>query len=125
MGDTVEDFVMTLPDFLTQAPDGEIRLAGHRIGLFHIIHYYNEGHAPEMLVGQYPTLPLALVHKIIAWYLENQTEADQYFIACAAQMARQRDASQKSLDIALLRRRLEKQRRAVDGTVAESACQHI
>jgi len=86
---------MTLPDFLMQAPDGEIRLTGHRIGLFHIIYYYNEGFAPEMLVCQYPTLPLALVHKVIAWYLENQDEADRYLAACAAEMTRQRAANAK------------------------------
>jgi hypothetical protein len=46
---------MTLPDFLEQAANGEIRLTGHRIGLFHVVHYYNEGYSPEMLLGQYPT----------------------------------------------------------------------
>jgi uncharacterized protein (DUF433 family) len=85
-----EGLAMTLPDFLTQAPDGEIRLTGHRIGLFHLIHYYNEGYSPEMLVCQYPTVPLALVHKVIAWYLENQTEADRYLADCKAELTRQR-----------------------------------
>lgn len=103
---------MTLPDFLTQTSDGEIRLTGHRIGLFHVIHYYNEGFTPEMLVCQYPTLPLPLVHKVIAWYLENQSDADRYMSACAAELTRQRDANPKRLDVASLRRRLEQQRRA-------------
>jgi uncharacterized protein (DUF433 family) len=58
---------MTLPDFLTQAPDGEIRLAGHRIGLFHVVQGYNEGESAEMLASRYPTLPLSLVHKAIAF----------------------------------------------------------
>jgi uncharacterized protein (DUF433 family) len=112
---------MPLPDFLTQASDGEIRLTGHRIGLFHVIHYYNEGYAPEMLACQYPTLPLALVHKVIAWYLENQAEADQYLAGCTAELTRHTDANRKSLDLASLRQRLERMRQAGASTPAESA----
>src|SRR5262245_35420315 len=32
--------LMTLPDFLSIDEHGEIRLAGHRVGLFHLVHYY-------------------------------------------------------------------------------------
>ena len=43
---------MTLPDFLTRDEDGFIHVAGHRIGLEHVIHYYNEGYSPEMLADE-------------------------------------------------------------------------
>ena len=112
---------MTMPDFLTQAPDGEIRVTGHRIGLFHLTRHYNEGYSPEMLACQYPTMPLALVHKVIGWYLENQTEADQYVAACTAELTRQRDANPRRLDVAALRQRLERLRRAEESRPAESA----
>ena len=112
---------MTLPEILTQAPDGEIHLTGHRIGLFHIVHYYNEGYGPEMLVGQYPTLPLSLVHKVIAWYLDNREEADQYVARCQGELARQRAATPKSVDIGTLRQRLEATRLAESNPHAESA----
>ena len=98
---------MTLPDFLTRHSDGEITLTSHRIGLLHVVHYYNEGYSPEMLVCQYPTLPLALVHKVIAFYLENQAAVDAYVAACKAELARQRAASPRRLDLAALRQRLE------------------
>ena len=52
---------MNLPDFLTMDPDGFIRFVGHRIGLHQCLYYYNAGYSPEMLVCQYPTLPLALI----------------------------------------------------------------
>ena len=39
---------MNLPDFLTPEPTGEIRVTGHRIGLFHIVQYYNDGYSAEM-----------------------------------------------------------------------------
>jgi uncharacterized protein (DUF433 family) len=103
---------MTLPDFLTQHPGGEIRLTGHRIGLFHLIRRYNEGYSPEMLVCQYPTLPLALIHKTIAFYLENRAEADAYVAGCEDELGRQRAANPRRLDMAALRQRLEAMRQA-------------
>ena len=57
---------MNLPEFLTPHSHGEIRLAGHRIGLEHVVALYREGYSPEMLHEQYPTLSLALIHKVIA-----------------------------------------------------------
>jgi len=69
---------MTLPDFLTQGPKGEIRLTGHRIDLYLIVLFYNEGHTSEMLQNEYPTLPLDLIHKVLAFYVENEAEVDAY-----------------------------------------------
>src|SRR4051794_17195725 len=102
---------MTLPDFLRQLPDGEIVLAGHRIGLYHVIRYYNEGYSPEMLLGQYPTLSLALIHKVIAYYLENREEADAYVGRCEGELSRLRREGAKP-DWATLRERLDAMRRA-------------
>lgn len=69
---------MNLPEFLVEAPYGEIRLAGSRIGLYHLVESYNEGFSAEMLVEEYPTLPLAQIHKVIAFYLKNKNEVDDY-----------------------------------------------
>lgn len=38
-----KDQPVQLPEFLTQAQDGEIRLTGHCIGLYHLVQHYNEG----------------------------------------------------------------------------------
>jgi uncharacterized protein (DUF433 family) len=69
---------MQLPEFLTLRPDGDIVLTGHRIGLHDVIEHYNEGYSPEMLTEQFPSLPLALVHKVIAFYLEDKAKVDEY-----------------------------------------------
>jgi uncharacterized protein (DUF433 family) len=98
---------MILPDFLTQDASGDIRLAGHRIGLFHVVHYFNEGYSPEMLVLQYPTLPLALVYKVIGFYLDNRAEVDAYVAAYRDDLSRQREENPRRLDVAALRQRLE------------------
>jgi uncharacterized protein (DUF433 family) len=98
---------MTLPDFLVDHPDGEIRVTGHRIGLFHIVRYYNEGYSPEMLSEQFPTLSLALIHKVIAFYLENRAGVDDYVAKYEAELEQQRAVAPKGPSLAELRRRLE------------------
>ena len=39
---------MTLPDFLTQDPDGEIHMTGHRIGLYTVMRHYKEGCSADL-----------------------------------------------------------------------------
>jgi uncharacterized protein (DUF433 family) len=102
---------MTLPDFLHEAKYGEILLTGHRIGLYHVVLFYNEGYSAEMLVCQFPTLPLALVHKVIAFYVENQQEVDEYVAEVSAVLKQQR-ATGKHVDIVALRERLKAMQRA-------------
>jgi len=70
-----------LPDFLTQDPDGFVRVAGHRIGLHHVVRAYNDGYSPEMLLGEFPTLSHSLIHKLIAFYLDQHEEVDAYAAA--------------------------------------------
>jgi len=106
---------MTIPDFLTQDADGFIHLTGHRIGLHHVIRPYRDGHSPEMLLEHYPTLSLPLIHKVIAFYLENRAILDPAFDAQDAEIEQQRQTSQTSSaapDRAELRRRFEATRRA-------------
>lgn len=97
---------MTIPDFLEQDPDGTIRLHGHRIELWQVLHYYREGQAPEMLAYQYPTLGLALIHKVIAFYWENRSEAEAYLAASQSEIDRQRAASPRHINVAELQSRL-------------------
>ena len=81
----------SLPDFLAADDGGFIHIAGHRIGLHHVVRLYREGYSPEMLAEAFPTLPLFLVHKVVAFYLENRAEVDDYIAseerATSAQMA--------------------------------------
>jgi uncharacterized protein (DUF433 family) len=98
---------MTLPDFLTQDPDGYIHVTGHRIGLQDLVYYYNQGFSPEMLQEAFPTLSLAVIHKVLGFYLEQQAEADAYVAGCEAEMERQRAAAPRGPDLTELRRRLK------------------
>jgi uncharacterized protein (DUF433 family) len=97
---------MTLPDFLTRESTGEIRLTGHRVGLYHLVHYYNDGYSAEMLACQFPGLPLALIHKSIAFYLDNTVEVDAYVAGCKEELDRQRAANPNRPPLAAMRERL-------------------
>jgi uncharacterized protein (DUF433 family) len=114
---------MNLPDFLTTDDGGHIHAAGHRIGLHHVVRVYNEGYSPEMIVGHYPTLPLALVHKIIAFYLEHRAEVDAYVAAHEREMERQMAQAKPGPSLPELRARLDAMRRAEARPVASPAAE--
>ena len=97
---------MILSDFLVQDADGYIHLAGHRIGLQDIAYYYNKGCSAEELCEVFPPLPLAMIHKVLAFYLENAAGVDRYVAACDAEMETQRATAPRGPDLAELRRRL-------------------
>jgi uncharacterized protein (DUF433 family) len=103
---------MKVPDFLTEDADGFIHVTGHRIGLMHLIYYYNQGFSPAMLFDDYPTLSLDLIQNIIAFYQENKVEVDAYVARCQAEMEEQRARAPKGPSREELRRRLEAKRPA-------------
>ena len=100
---------MQLPDFLSQDEFGGIRLAGHRIGMTQILWYYNEGYSAEMLLEQFPTLSMGLIHRLLAFYWENRAEVDAYLRDARTRLEQQRSAG-PGLDLAALRARLAVQR---------------
>jgi uncharacterized protein (DUF433 family) len=69
---------MMLPDFLTEVGPGEIRLTGHRIGLYHVIADHKKGYSAERLHEEFPTLSLGLIEQVLMFYRENQAEVDEY-----------------------------------------------
>jgi len=99
---------MDLPDFLTRDSHDQILCTGHRIGLLDIVHFFREGFCPEMIAGQFPTLSLALVYKVIGFYLENQIEVDVYIDHEQEHLARQRRTSPQGPSVEQLRQRLTK-----------------
>lgn len=103
---------MNLPDYLTLEPDGHIHLTGHRIGLQDLVYYYNEGYSPEAILDALPTLSLAIIHKVIGFYLEDQVKVDAYVATCDAEMDRQREVAPRGPDAAELRRRIAAQEAA-------------
>jgi uncharacterized protein (DUF433 family) len=101
---------MKLPEFLTEWPDGEIVLTGHRISLYHVVSDYRQGASPEQLHEDYPTLPFELIQKVLAFYKENKREVDDYVTRYREELDRQYAeyvAAGRGIDWDELRRRFE------------------
>ena len=58
--------------------DGVIRIGGTRVRLDTVILAFNEGYTAEEIVSQYPSLKLADVYAVIAYYLNNRVVIDDY-----------------------------------------------
>ena len=106
---------MDLPGFLEHA-DGEIRLTGHRSGLFHVVDRYQQGYSPEMIGEEFPTLPLALIYRVIAFYLENQSEVDAYVSDYRKALGGQEAAHPSSAAAVEIRKRLAARASVETGT---------
>ena len=108
-----EALIERLPDCLHWSPDGEIRVVGHRIGLYHLIYYYNEGYNAEMLLCQYPTLELVVIHKVIVFYLENRELVDAYVTQYQIDLDQLRATGRHAPTLAEMRARNEARQHAV------------
>ena len=98
---------MKLPHFLETDAHGLILLSGHRVGLHDVLCFYREGYSPEMILGEFPTLSLALIHRTIVFYLENRQEVDEYLRQEREQVAKQRVQATSGPDLKELRERMK------------------
>lgn len=102
---------MTIPDFLQIEPDGFLHFSGSRIGFHHVIREYNDGESPEVLCDHFPSLPLAVIHKAIAFYLDNRAELDRRFVADDREFRREAVAAPQVPSVDDLRSRFASMRR--------------
>jgi uncharacterized protein (DUF433 family) len=58
--------------------DGVIRVSNTRVTLHTIISTYRLGETPESIHEGFPTVPLADIYAVIAYYLANRTAVDDY-----------------------------------------------
>lgn len=68
----------TLTAPLRMEPDGTARVGDTRVTLDVLIGAYKLGRSPKAIVEAYPTLGIADVYAVIAYYLQNKTEVDDY-----------------------------------------------
>lgn len=103
---------LDLPDFLYRDDDDEVRLSGHRLRLIDVAARYEEGYSPEAIaMDVHPTLELPLAYKVLAYYLEHESEVKALIARNAAEMARQAAQPQTTPTLAELRRRMQALRR--------------
>ncbi len=57
---------------------GKIRIVGTRVLLELIIHAFEQGETAEEIIDSYPTLKLADLYAVLAYYLTHRAEVDAY-----------------------------------------------
>jgi uncharacterized protein (DUF433 family) len=100
-----------LPDCLHWHPDGEIRVVGHRIGLYSVIDRHQSGRSIEEIVEEFPTLSLDQIRSIIAFYHANQQNVGAYVEEYRAELRRQEAAYVPSPAVLRIRRLMEEKAR--------------
>lgn len=106
-----EALIRLLPSCLHWSPDGEIRVVGRRIGLFHILKSHRvHGDLPERIAEEFELAP-ALVAEILGFADHHRAEVDAYLADYQAELDRQFAAYQPS-PAALRIRRLVQERQA-------------
>lgn len=70
--------LQTKPVPLNRDAHGVIRVDSTRVSLDTVIFAFNQGSTPEEIVPDYSTLDLSDVYAVIAYYLQNQAEVEDY-----------------------------------------------
>ncbi len=60
--------------------NGGYYIAGTPISLDSVVYSFNEGQSPEAIQEDFPSLKRAQIYGAIAFYLDHQTEIDQYLV---------------------------------------------
>ena len=100
---------LPIPDFrlpLTCDADGTVRVGGTRVTLDTLIGFYLQGETPEQLSENFPTLKLADIHAVIAFYLGNRRQVDDYLAQRKAEAHELRRKIESDWRMSHLRERL-------------------
>lgn len=91
--------------------DGVIRVGGTRVTLDTLVAAFDAGATAEGIAQQYPSVALADVYSVIAYYLRHQPEIRLYFSQRERQAARVREQNERRFDPSGVRERLLARRR--------------
>jgi uncharacterized protein (DUF433 family) len=63
---------------LREDASGAVRVGQSRVLLELVIHAFQDGGTPEVIVQSYPSLTLADVYSVIAYYLRHKGDIEEY-----------------------------------------------
>ncbi len=92
--------------------DGIVRVGKTRVTLDTVVGSFKDGATAEEIVHRYPSVRLAEVYSVIAYYLEHQTEVDAYLSEGERQAAEVRKENEARFDPNGVRDRLLARRAA-------------
>jgi uncharacterized protein (DUF433 family) len=90
--------------------DGVVRVAGTRVTLDTVVAAFRQGATAEEIVYQYPSLDLADVYAVLAYYLQSQAQVDAYLCRRQGQADRVRKENEARFDPHGIRERLTARR---------------
>lgn len=67
---------MTVP--LTTTEFGTIRVGRSRVSLDSVVHHYKHGATAERIAESFPSVDLADIYAVIAYYLANRKSVEEY-----------------------------------------------
>lgn len=85
---------------------GVMRVGETRVSLDTVIFAFNQGSTPEEIVSDYSTLDFSDVYAVIAYYLQNQAEVEDYLRARGEQREEVRRETEARFPQAGIRERL-------------------
>jgi uncharacterized protein (DUF433 family) len=91
---------------LRSGEHGVILLADTRVPLDTVVYAYNAGQSAEEIVLGYPTLQLADVYAVIAYYLRHRDAVDAYVSERRGEIERLRERIEAHADARGIRQRL-------------------
>jgi uncharacterized protein (DUF433 family) len=96
---------------LREEADGALRVGDSRVLLELVIRAFQDGATPETIVQRYPTLALADVYAVVAYYLRHRIELEDYLARREhkAEEGRRRNESKQG-DLSEIRARLAARR---------------
>ena len=94
----------TLP--LSYNTDGVIRVGNTRVTLDTVIFSFNDGSTAEEIAQQFPTLQLADIYQVIAYYLHQPDDVNTYLQERNIQIERVRAQNEARFDPTGIRDRL-------------------
>jgi uncharacterized protein (DUF433 family) len=100
---------LPIPEFrlpLACEADGTVRVGGTRVTLDTLIGFYLQGESPEQLAENFSTLELADIHAVIAFYLRNRQQVDDYLAQRQVEAEELRRKIEADLNSSSLRERL-------------------
>jgi uncharacterized protein (DUF433 family) len=98
--------IETEPVPLEVDANGVVRVASTRVTLDTVVAAFLEGATVEEIVHQYPSLQLADVYAVIAYYLRRRTEVDVYLKERSEQSRAIRQQNENRVDPTGVRARL-------------------
>ena len=106
------DDTIPLPEFLVRLPEGLIRVAGTRVSLDSVVRAFQDGATPEEICLDFPSLDLARVYSVLAYYLTRRETIDAYLLSQyrSAETTRHQLQARHSAFLAELRQRVAARR---------------